>query len=443
MRNAALCGVVLAVALGFAMATSPAPVLADETCMSPYLPKITGQEDYVYVWTLGVEGVGDGSDKLVTVDVNPQSQNYGTVVSSVSTGGRGEAHHGGFTDDRRYLWMGDLADSSIYVFDIASDPANPKLTKTIDSFVADSGGVVGPHTFYALPGRMLITGLSNSKDDGGKTGLVEYNNAGEFVQTIWMPDEAPYGYDARVQPRLNRMLTSSFTGKNNYMRDLGELIADEAAMKNFGNTMVVWDFHARKPIQVIEIPGAPLEIRWALDPRHNYAFTTAALTSQLWLIEQQPDGSFGATAVSDIGVPSKIPLPVDISLSSDDRFLFVDTFLDGTCRVYDISDPHNPRLVEVEKIGSQVNMVSQSWDGKRVYFTSSLLTNWDKKGEENEQFFKTYSWDGEKLTPVFEIDFLEAGLGRPHIMRFGQEQFYKNQIYSGGRVATSALASAR
>jgi hypothetical protein len=23
-------------------------------------------------------------------------------------------------------------------------------------------------------------------------------------------------------------------------------------------------------------------------------------------------------------------------------------------------------------------MVSESWDGKRVYFTSSLLANWDK-----------------------------------------------------------------
>ena len=39
---------------------------ADETCNSPYMTKlIKGQEDYVYVWTLGVEGLGDGSDKLV------------------------------------------------------------------------------------------------------------------------------------------------------------------------------------------------------------------------------------------------------------------------------------------------------------------------------------------------------------------------------------------
>ena len=33
---------------------------ADETCSSPYLARIDGQEEFVYVWTLGVEGLGDG-----------------------------------------------------------------------------------------------------------------------------------------------------------------------------------------------------------------------------------------------------------------------------------------------------------------------------------------------------------------------------------------------
>lgn len=419
------------IGLSLLLLTSTTFVLADETCQSPYLPKITGQEDYVYVWTLGAEGVGDGSDKLVTVGVNPQRQDqYGKILSSVSVGGRHEAHHGGFTDDRRYLWMGGLDDSQIFIFDIAADPAKPKLVKTIDTFVTDSGGVVGPHTMYALPGRMLITGLSNSKDHGGKTGLVEYNNEGKFIQTIWMPDGAEYGYDARVLPRLNRLLTSSFTGWNNYMMDFGQMLADEEAMKRFGNTVVLWDFHARKPIQTFEVPGAPLEIRWALQPQHNYAFTSTALTSKLWLVRQQADGTFEAKEVSDIGDPSKVPLPVDISLSADDQFLFVDSFMDGMCRVYNVSTPDTPQLVHEQKIGSQVNMVSQSWDGKRVYFTSSLLANWDKKGDQDEQFFKAYSWDGQKLTQLFHIDFYKEGLGRAHIMRFGQDQFYKNQIYA-------------
>jgi selenium-binding protein 1 len=408
------------------------PLRADETCMSPYMPKITGQEDFVYVWTLGVEGLGDGADKLVTIGANPKdAATYGKVVSAVSVGGRHEAHHAGFSDDRRHLWAGGLDDSMIWVFDLASDPARPKIARTIDTFAKDSGGVLGPHTFFALPGRMLITGLSNDKDQGGKTGLVEYNNEGKFVQTVWMPEGAEYGYDARVQPRLNRMLTSSFTGRKNYMNDLAKVMADAEAMKRMGSTMVVWDFHARKPIQTLEVPGAPLEIRWALQPRHNHAFTTTALTSKIWLIEQKDDGTFAASAVADIGNPKDIPFPVDISLSADDRFLFVDTFNDGSCRVYDVSDPHRPKLVHTQKIGSQVNMTSETWDGKRVYFTSSLLANWDKKGKDNEQFLKAYGWDGKRLSPLFAVDFTKEGLGRPHIMHFGQTQFYKNQIYTG------------
>ena len=65
-----------------------APVHADETCQSPYMAKIVGQEDFVYVWTLGMEGLGDEQDKLVTVDVNPKSKNYGKVINKLSVGGR-------------------------------------------------------------------------------------------------------------------------------------------------------------------------------------------------------------------------------------------------------------------------------------------------------------------------------------------------------------------
>lgn len=414
---------------------------ADETCQSPYLPKITGQEDYVYVWTLGAEGIGDGSDKLVTIGANPEKkEQYGKVVSSVSVGGRHEAHHGGFSDDRRYLWLGGLDDSKIFVFDVAADPAKPKLTKTLETFVQDSGGVVGPHTFYPLPGRMLITGLSNDKDHGGKTGMVEYTNEGKYIQTMWMPENAEYGYDVRVQPHLNRMLTSSFTGWNNYMMDFGQMLADKEAMKRFGQTMVLWDFHARKPIQTFAVPGAPLEVRWALQPRHYYAFTATALTAKLWLINQKTDGSFEAKTVGDIGDPAKVPLPVDISLSADDQTLFVNTFMDGVCRVYNVGNPTEPKLIHEQKIGAQVNMVSQSWDGKRVYFTSSLLANWDKKGDQNEQFLKAYTWDGKQLSPTFSVDFYKEGLGRPHIMNLGQDQFYKNQIYTAQQPAAVVAA---
>lgn len=411
---------------------------ADETCVSPYAPKITGQEDFVYIWTLGQIGLGDEQDKLVTVDTRPKSKTYGKVINSLSIGGRNEAHHSGVTDDRRYLWASGLDTSKIFIFDIHSDPAKPVLTNTISDFVGKSGGVVGPHTSYALPGRMILTGLSNNKDHGGRTGLVEYSNDGKYIDTHWMPTDSNlggakktgkfadgYGYDLRAMPRHNVMFTSSFTGWSNYMMDFGKMLADPEAMKRFGNTVVQWDLHTKQPKKVFDVPGAPLEIRCAWDEKHDYCFTSTALTSKIWLMyKDKVTNDWQAKEVADIGDPSKIPLPVDISISSDDKLLWVDTFMDGKARAFDITNPFKPKQVYEQKIGAQLNMVSSSWDGKRVYFTSSLLANWDKKDKDNEQFIKAYNWDGKKLKQQFAIDFTKEKLGRPHLMVFGAYELY-------------------
>jgi len=102
-------------------------------------------------------------------------------------------------------------------------------------------------------------------------------------------------------------------------------------------------------------------------------------------------GEWQAKEVATIGGRQRRRLPVDISLSADDKTLFVDCFGDGKCRVFDVSDPQKPKQIYEKQIGRQVNMVSQSWDGKRLYFTSSLLERWDKKGEDNEQFVRAYA----------------------------------------------------
>jgi methanethiol oxidase len=395
---------------------------ADETCNSPYTAKlIKGQEDYVYVWTLGVEGLGDGSDKLVTVDVNPKSKRYGSVIHSVSTGARVEAHHMGFTDDRRHIWAGGLADNRIWVFDIATDPAKPKLVRTIAD-LGDKSGYLGPHTYYALPGRMLVQALSNAKDKGGQTGMALYNSQGKFIAAYAMPTSGGgdgYGYDLAVNPKKNVLLTSSFTGHANYMRSLGELIKDGEAMKKFGATMVLWDLKAMQPKQIFAVPGAPLEIRWSLNPKDNWAITAAALTSKLWLVKADAKGGWSAKEVGTIGDPAKIPLPVDISITRDGKGLWVNTFMDGTTRYFDLSNPEAPKQTYEKVTGKQINMISQSWDGKRLYITSSLLANWDKGGSDNEQFIRGFAWNGKELAQKFEIDFTKEKLGRAHHMKLG------------------------
>jgi selenium-binding protein 1 len=428
------------------LTTVTAAAYADETCNSPYMTGlIKGQEDFVHVWTLGVLGLGDGSDKLVTVDANPASKSYGKVIDKISVGGRGEAHHMGFTDDRRYLWAGGLDDSKIHVFDVGTNPSHPTLVRTIDNLPAKTG-YAGPHTFYALPGRMLIGNLSNAAAKDGVTGLSVYNNKGDFIAKYEMPTSEikqikgdGYGYDIAVNPAKNALLTSSFTGWNNYMRDLGELIKDPEAMKHFGNTLVMWNLKSMQPEQIFAVPGAPLEIRWALPEGQNWAITATALTSQLWLVKRDARGAWTAKDVAAIGDPAKIPLPVDISITADAKGLWVNTFMDGTTHYFDLTDPEHPKQTYSKHTGSQVNMVSQSWDGHRVYVTSSLLSKWDKKGKDNEQFLRAFHWDGHELSPAFEIDFAKEQLGRPHHMKFTANL----QRVAPAVGASSADASAR
>jgi selenium-binding protein 1 len=204
MRNHPLKAMLLASLLPLASLSLTLHAIADETCLSPYTTSlIKGQEKYLQVWTLGVKGMGDESDKLVTIDVDPASKTYGKVINYVSVGGPGEAHHMGFTDDRKYIWAGRLDDNKIFVFDVGTDPTKPKLVNTIVDFDKKTG-FVGPHTFYALPRRVLVGGLSNSKDHGGETGMAVYSNAGQFLAAVASTRPHMSGSDSSRQTKTNR-----------------------------------------------------------------------------------------------------------------------------------------------------------------------------------------------------------------------------------------------
>jgi selenium-binding protein 1 len=202
------------------------------------------------------------------------------------------------------------------------------------------------------------------------------------------------------------------------MVPLGEVLKRPEPAKSFGHEMVVWNLHTLKPLQVLKVPGAPLEIRWALRPENRYAFTATALTHQLFLIHQKDDGSFEAAAVADLGDV----LPVDISISANDRYLYVVGFMTGEVQQWDVSDPFHPKRLRTLKLGESANMISQSWDGRRLYVTNSLLSRWDKPGPFWMKKISVAADGSLALDPAVSVDF--AGIGRPHQMNFGSRALY-------------------
>jgi len=207
-----------------------------EPCLSPYVKRLAGPEKYLYV--VAVDADAKDNDFLTVIDVNLASATYGRVLTTVDLGsGNNEPHHMGFTDDRTRIWLGTLFSKRLFIIDVATDPAQPRIIKTIEDITALTG-LHGPHTYYALPGRMLLTFLS-SADGNPPGGLAEFTNDGQLIRVFKNPASTPYAYDVAIKPEINRMITSSFTPYRNYSKPLSQW-----DMKDGGNTLLVWEQRA-------------------------------------------------------------------------------------------------------------------------------------------------------------------------------------------------------
>jgi selenium-binding protein 1 len=375
-----------------------------ETCLSPYVKRLDRQEKYLYVFC--VDADAKDNDFIAVIDVDPDSAKYGTILNTVDLGTKGnETHHWGYTDDRTRIWAGGLFSSRIWLLDVATDPAKPRIEKVLED-VPSVTGLSGPHTYYALPGRMLISFLG-SGEGALPAGMAEFTNDGRFIRRIENPADAPYGYDIAIKPKVNRMVSSSFTPLRNYRKPLAQM-----DLKDFGKQLVVWDFKERRPLQVGQAGLAPLEVRWSLKPENNYGFTNCALDNSIWMFKGNGGGSYEFKKVADTGA-----LPADLRQSPDDRYLYVSCFGDNTIQQWDVTDPEHPKLTSTVAPCVQPNMMHVTYDGKRMYVTNSLLSTLDHSGRFYVRLVHIGP-DGMKVDPFFNVDLnqLPTGPARGHDM---------------------------
>jgi selenium-binding protein 1 len=361
-------------------------------------------EKFLYVYC--VDGDAKDNDFVAVVDVEKGSKTYGKITYQLDLGSKGnETHHFGFTDDRTHIWGMSLFSNRVFIIDVATDPAKPKLVKTIEN-IGEKAGFASPHSPYALPGRMLLSFLS-AADGNLPTGLAIFRNDGAFIEKLTMPDDAPYGYDVAIRPDLNRMATSSFTYFNNYKKPLAKF-----DFKKFGNDVLIWDYRMKKVHAKLKVGAAPLECRWSLKKQNNHGFTNCALDNSIWVWEGDKNDKYTARKLCDTG-----KLPADLRQSPDDRFLYVSCFVSDEIQQWDVSDLKNPKLVSTLKPGVQPNMMHVTGDGKRMYITNSLLSTMDRS---NDFWIKLahITPEGLKLDETFHVDLTKfrTGPARGHDM---------------------------
>jgi methanethiol oxidase len=388
--------------LGGLLGLAAAPA---ETCLSPFVKRLDRPEKYLYVFC--VDADARDNDFLAVIDVDAKSSDYGRILYQLDLGSAGnETHHFGFTDDRTHIWGCSLFSNRVFIIDVATNPARPRLVKTFDS--SEKTGLTGPHSPYALSGRMLISYLGG-KDGGLPAGLAEFRNDGTLLRKFPMPQEAPYGYDVAINPDRNRMVTSSFTPPENYRKPLAKM-----DLKHFGDKLLVWDFRERKVLATLKTGPSPLECRWSLAPDANHGYCNCALDDSLWVWE---GGGREGDAYTARKLCATGKLPADLSQSPDGRFLYVSCFMSDEVQQWDVRDLEKPRLASTVKPGVQPNMLHLTGDGKRMYVTNSLLSTMDRANTFWVRLIRVGE-DGMKMDPAFHVDLTKfrTGPARGHDM---------------------------
>ena len=79
------------------------------------------------------------------------------------------------------------------------------IEKVLDE-IPKEAGLTGPHTYYALPGRMLISFLG-SGEGGLPAGMAEFTNDGKFIRRIEHPAKAPRETSLEIAAQASATLT--------------------------------------------------------------------------------------------------------------------------------------------------------------------------------------------------------------------------------------------
>ncbi|MDN5864645.1 MAG: selenium-binding family protein [Gammaproteobacteria bacterium] len=361
---ASLVALVAAVAAGLS-----SPAMAGE---SVFIEGIegghdTGQhESLLYVWTRDADS--RETDALAVVDVDPESETWGEILYMAPTGsGANEAHHFGYTRSADRIFAGGLKSNRLFIYDLGQNPRRPQLLRIVD---LDATGYSGPHSFYAVPGGVMITMLG-AADGGGPGGLIMLDNDGKLV-AAWPqaghPGAPRYMYDVGVKPAMNRMITSSFAHTHNANMHGGP------PPKLVGDKVVIWDWKAKKILRVVKLDPAPLVVRWLHGADERGGYVNCVYGNSVWYWEDDDgDGKLRFHRVIDTGKGSA---PADMRISYDNRYLYVTLFAGSKVLQYDISEPMEPRLVDSVEL-PHPNMIRLSPDSERLYVTNSLLSGMD------------------------------------------------------------------
>jgi methanethiol oxidase len=398
---------------------------------SPTMAAQGPRERLAYVALLNPGARADGRpDALGVVDLDPSSAGYGRLAGGVDMPNAGdELHHFGWNacssclspyaphahQERRYLLVPGLRSSRLHVLDTRADPARPKIVKVLEpDAIQRLTGYSRLHTVHCGPFAIYVSALG-APGGGGPGGVFWLDHDSFEVLGPWEAERGPQylAYDFWWHLGFDTLVSSEWGTPKMFETGL-----DPGALQRgeYGHRLHFWDLIRRRHLETVDLGSEQqmvLEVRPAHDPTRAYGFAGVAvsrkdLSGSVWLW-QLGESSRRVRKVIEVPAeparPEELPpilqpfeavppLITNISLSVDDRFLYVSCWGTGELLQFNVSDPLQPRKTGSLRLGGIVRktahpsapgkalnggpqMAEVSRDGRRLYVTNSLYSSWD------------------------------------------------------------------
>ncbi|XP_026547437.1 methanethiol oxidase-like isoform X1 [Notechis scutatus] len=427
------------------------------------------REELMYVLCVLTKTGTQMPDYLATVDVDPKSPTYCQVIHRLQMPYINDELHfmswntcsnplGDTTKKRNRLVIPCFNSSRIYVVDTGTDPQAPCLFKVIEPrevfCKTKLATILAPHCLGS--GEVMISSLGDLLGNGKGAFVLVDTETWEVKGTWNRPgDEAPLGFDFWFKPRHNVL----FSTEAAIPKFLVDGFKPEFLGKDYyGRRLNVWDWTTHCLVESIDMgeDTVPMAVRFLHNPDSSHGFVSCSFDGSIHHIYKEEDGTWSTEKVIQIPdktvtgwyLPEMPAYTTYLIISLDDRFLYLSNWFHGDIRQYDITDPHCPRLLGQVFVGGSIykggvvtvmkdeeldcqpdllviqgrkvyggpQMLQLSLDGKRLYVTNSLYTQWD------EQFYPQQQRDGSVMLQI-DVDTKKGGLcvNPDFLVDFGKE----------------------
>ncbi|MEL1250019.1 hypothetical protein [Aurantiacibacter gilvus] len=178
---------------------------------------------YLFVWA--GDPADEGNDFIVVINADPDSADYGSVVSSEASDQQSvNAHHTEYEMPASgMLFANDHEANRTIIFDL-TNPLQPRQAGAFTSL----GGYSMPHSFARLPNGNVLATFQHTEHHADMKmpvmsgGIVEIDDSGAMVRSVSNADPAfadegllPYGL--AVLPELDRVLVTNSPMSNDWL----------------------------------------------------------------------------------------------------------------------------------------------------------------------------------------------------------------------------------